>query len=177
MQFSSRADAYSQVFKCVAIQIVEAQRADAGSAGAEPAKLEDTFEPLLATLWRQAVPHGKDVSLVPANPKPRPGIQEFSPVCLNMPFGGPRGEKLQHLNRVVACIESGTGAFTGFRFCYDGGSSATYGDQSCTMSASSRRFCVEMSFVVCGRQGERITEIRADRYTRFGSEYILALHV
>lgn len=78
-----------------------------------------------------------------------------------MSFGGIFGEKLPFLNRIVALFDGYYGLFKGFVFCYDDGTRASYGTSLSVDTVSSSRFCIEMSFRVHGKQGERVTEIHA----------------
>ncbi|MBE3041737.1 hypothetical protein IMZ48_03985 [Candidatus Bathyarchaeota archaeon] len=140
---------------------------EAASAGLETDCIPDTPSSIL---WKSTVPSlpTKDVSLARLDPPAWPPANNHSPVRLNMNFGGLHGERLPLLNRVVAFLDGYSGLFMGFEFFYEDGTSAASGSRSSTRSARSTRPCLEMSFVICGAQGERITEIRADQGTMLG---------
>lgn len=94
-----------------------------------------------------------------------------------MDFGGPRGERLGLLNRVVALVGGTHGLFKGLDFFYDDGTVKSYGLRRVVEEACTTRPCVQPSFVVCGKQGERITEIRADKIDALGSDHVKRLRV
>jgi len=77
-----------------------------------------------------------------------------------MDFGGPMGNRLAQLNRLVAVFSPFTRLPVGFGFIYDDGKDVFYGSRSITNTIDSQRPCVEMSFSIKGRLGERITEIQ-----------------
>lgn len=80
-----------------------------------------------------------------------------------MDFGGTSGEKLPLINRLVGLFDGYTGLLKGFGFTYDDGTSSFYGDQPSVKDMSSSRPCFEMSYAMCGKQGERLVQIRASR--------------
>ena len=88
------------------------------------------------------------------------------PVRLNVDFGGPSGEKLALLNRIVGIFDNYYHMMRGMRFCYDDGTEQVYGP--CRPRHESKHW--EMSLVVDGKGGERVDGIRAVRRTDFITE-------
>ena len=127
-------------------------------------------------LWKPTPFTGKEVALLSASPPNINLRSKGSPVRLNMAFGGVGGEKLPLLNRIVALLDNSYGLFQGFRFFYDDGTSMCHGTPF-SGYATCPNFCAEMSFVVCGEQGERVTEMRAHGAPIFRGDHIRGLTV
>ena len=127
-------------------------------------------------LWKPNSLAGKEVPPLSASPPNTNACSRGSPVRLNMAFGGVGGEKLPLLSRIVALFDNSQGLFLGFRFFYDDGTSACYGTH---LSGDTTRPspCSEMSFLVCGEQGERVTEMRALRGPIYRRDHIRGLTV
>lgn len=98
-------------------------------------------------------------------------------MLLNMDFGGPRGEKLRLLNRVVALLDGRYGLFTGLEFFYDDGTRELHGSRYLDADAGRRTPSVEQSLVVCGKQGERIAEIHVTKVIATGEMWVAQLRV
>lgn len=143
------------------MHLVESASVDGSSPAAEASNDTPASEPPRHILWKPNILEGKEMTLsspVPASPDV---CSKRSPVRLHMCFGGICGEKLPFLNRIVALFHSYYGLFKGFIFCYDDGTRSSYGTSLSVDTISSSRFCIEMSFRVYGKQGERVTEIHA----------------
>lgn len=75
-----------------------------------------------------------------------PNYQTFNPI-LNIDFGGSRGERLQMLTRITVHMNEPAAAFVGLAFEYD--EYVLFGRQG----------RLEISFLIDGSNGERISEV------------------
>lgn len=133
-------------------------------------------EPSKPILWKPNALKKEAAPLFFPDLPPNPCSSKGSPVRLNTAFGGVGGEKLSLLNRIVALFDGFQGLFKGFGFFYDDGTSVFYGTPFSVDTICSRP-CTEMCFVVCGKQGERVTEIRALRGPIYRRDHIRGLIV
>lgn len=81
-----------------------------------------------------------------------PDNQRFNPI-LNMDFGGPRGFMLSSLSKVVVTMRSNPALVIGIEFFY--------GSEKTTFFGS--RGGVELSFLIDGAGGERISGVKTER--------------
>ncbi|KAL1982089.1 hypothetical protein VTN96DRAFT_1744 [Rasamsonia emersonii] len=95
-------------------------------------------------LWTPCCPRETSFIPVPENLE----CQTFNRI-LNINFGGTRGENLKKLTRIVVHMESRTAAFVGIMFEFDGQTPILCGKQGRT----------EVSFLISGPTGERISEV------------------
>lgn len=98
-------------------------------------------------LWTPCYSSNVELIEVPENPS----YQKFNPI-LNMNFGGAHGEMLQRLTRIVVHMRDLNEAFVGFAFDYNG-----------EMSLFGRQGRAEVSFLIDGAKGERISEITPEQ--------------
>ena len=86
------------------------------------------------------------------------------PVQLNVDFGGPNGERLALLNRIVGLFDVVHGHMRGLKFYYDNATAQLYGSDQCLEEAAVCLPCHEVSFLVSGKLGERVDRIEARVY-------------
>ncbi|CAG9986365.1 unnamed protein product [Clonostachys byssicola] len=152
-------------FKAVAIKIVE------DGVGSLPKALSTHL------LWNPvALPLEKKAQLQP----PLLGVYEYPcgfPLRLHMAFGGDNGQKLSSLNRITAYVFSRTG-FHGFRFGYDNSEDIFIGKDSVLEEENGTYCpCLEPTFTVDGKGGERITsfEVRRTRSSTYRKSIIFSI--
>lgn len=98
---------------------------------------------------------------------------------LHVDFGGPNGERLRLLNRVVGVFDARYDILVGLRFAYDDGTERFYGSCQRLGNETRQRPYHEMSFIVDGKQGERVDEIAIlpYRHRRWFKEFVGGLQV
>lgn len=100
-------------------------------------------------------------------------------ICLNIEFGGPHGEKLALLNRIIGVFDAATGLLRGLGFTYDDGTELVYDSHVGRKGSNVWKPHHEISFAIDGKRGERLDEIRAHtcRHTFIGSAHVWGLQV
>lgn len=169
-----------QVCKCVSVRLLSVSPPDCRVS------TKNRHEP--SALWMMSVPDPvPDVSLKYAIvPRPntrascvRTEAQLGSQIRLNIEFGGPHGEKLALLNRIIGIFDAATGLLRGLGFTYDDGTKLFYGSHVGGKESNVWKPHHEISFAIDGKRCERLDEIRVHtcRHTFNGSAYIRGLQV
>jgi hypothetical protein len=96
-------------------------------------------------------------------------------VHFNMDFGGADGQRLNHLQRIVALIGDEPDLFVGLRFVYDDGETKAFNAHNSTFQTCPRAPpSIESSFWIDGSNGERVSAVTV--VTSPGVESIEVLH-
>ncbi|KAL3448449.1 hypothetical protein BJX65DRAFT_317354 [Aspergillus insuetus] len=110
-------------------------------------------------LWTPSYPR-ETVFLVPTR---QPGFGGFDPV-LNVDFGGPNEERLSRLTRIVAHMLSRVDPIVGLTFYFTDHSSTHFG----------RHGSMEVSSIIDGPGGERISSVVVERFSDKSNPYVQA---
>ncbi|CAI4213857.1 unnamed protein product [Parascedosporium putredinis] len=146
------------VCRCISVRIIESQLSLATPA---PPRFTSRPPNNVYPLWSPCPPSPSSRRTWAKDQVPKGGITSSFLKCLE--FGGPDGSRLSSLNRVSVLMDPSTNHIAGLCFHYNDGSQL--GDRSfwkpdCLRTLSDRP-CPELSFVIDGKSGERITEFRA----------------
>ncbi|KAI1374895.1 hypothetical protein F4677DRAFT_146182 [Hypoxylon crocopeplum] len=142
--------------KIVSMSLVERQAQalpDSTNNHAGPASLQH-LEPV--EVWNPNIP-----KVHPAWLFPRPSPAQYFNLCLNMDFGGPDGQQLQSLVRIVVFMGGFPSVFLGVSFVYSDGTERSYGRKSFRNSLIeiSSTPAIRQDFPIDGPGGELITKI------------------
>lgn len=160
--------------KCVSVQLIT----EARSRTAPAAPSADGSEPSI--MWMSRIPKSlTDVSRLSYTNHGATMEEPRCPLRLHVDFGGPKGERLRLLNRVVGIFDVRYDLLIGLRFAYDDGTERFYGACQRLGNETCQRPCHEMSLIVDGKQGERVDSVTIIPYRPSGwfQEFVGGLQV